>query len=290
MKRLFLSAALCSLLVPAAQARNGNGNVSISVEDDEQLTSCDQVVVRFDHSKGYRAEENLPVSGMRSLKLRAAQNGGIYVTGGSGYSIKACKAAELESTLRDMRLNVSGSEVTADAPDGGNWVIYFLVTVPRSATADLESNNGPISLRGVSGSITARATNGPISVRNSSGSMDLTTQNGPISLAGGSGEVKLNAQNGPISVKLDDSIWNGTLDARTQNGPLSVKLPRNFRSGTLIESAGHGPMSCHAEACTGARRSWDEDDERPRKIEFGSGPMVVHMTTVNGPVSVKEAD
>lgn len=288
MKRLFLSAALCSLLIPAAEARNHN--LSVSVDDDEQVTSCDQIVVRFDHSSGFRAEENLPVSGMHSLKLHAAQNGGIYVTGGSGYSIKACKAAELESTLRDMHINVGASDVTATVPDDGNWVIYFLVTVPRSVTADLESNNGPISLRDVSGSITARATNGPISVRNSSGTMDLSTQNGPISLAGGSGEVKLNAQNGPISVKLDDTIWNGNLDARTQNGPLSVKLPRNFRSGTLIESAGHGPMSCHAEACNGARRSWDDDDERPRKIAFGSGPTVVHMTTVNGPVSVKEAD
>lgn len=285
MKRLVLSAALVALAIPAmAHTRN----VSISVEDGESVTSCDQVVVRFDSGRGYRAEENLAVSALRSLKVNAARNGGIYVTGGSSYSVKACKAAEIEGTLRDLQTSVRGNEVIADGPQDGDWVVYFLVTVPRNASVDLDSTNGPISIREVAGTVTAHAKNGPISAKSSSGTLDLSTQNGPISLSGGSGNVKLNAQNGPISVRLEDTIWNGNLDARTQNGPLSVKVPSNFRSGTRIESDGHGPVNCRGDVCQYAKRSWDEDESRT--IEFGSGPTVVHMSTVNGPVSIKTAD
>jgi hypothetical protein len=284
MKRFLLAVAVVAVVLPAGA---GTRNVTINVEDGEELTSCDQVRVRFDSGPGYRSEESLNVAGVRSLKVTAARNGGIYVTGGSGYSVKACKAAESESDLREMSVSLRGNEVTAEGAEDA--VLYFIVTVPRNGAVDLEAHNGPISVRDVMGTVTARAKNGPISAKSSSGTLDLTTQNGPISLAGGNGDVKLNAQNGPISVKLEDTIWNGNLDARTQNGPLSVKLPANFRSGTVIESDGHGPVSCRAEACRYARRTF-EDDDRPRRIEFGSGPTVVHMTTVNGPVSVKEME
>jgi hypothetical protein len=284
MKRLALVLTLSVILAPAALARDRN--ISVSTEQGP-VTSCDQVSVRFDHVRAYRAEESLPVRGVRSLRVTAAENGGIYVSGGSDYAVTACKASETESTLSDIRTSVRGNEVTADGPDG-NWVVYFIVTVPRGGTLDLDSNNGPISLREVSATITAHATNGPISVRDSSGTLNLTTENGPISLKGGSGTVKLNANNGPISVKLDETSWNGSLDARTENGPLSVKMPRGFVSGVLIESEGHGPLSCHADACRDMRRNLSEDEDQPRRIEFGSGPTVLHMSTVNGPLSIRE--
>lgn len=284
----WMSVALAVLIAPIAVARTRN--ISIHTEDDSVLTSCDQVEVRFTNGSGYRAEEQVPVANLRSLRLHAAQNGGIYVTGSNtgSYSVKACKAAELESTLRDLRINLSGDEITADAPDGSDdWVVYFIVTVPRNASLNLDSRNGPITLQEVAGTVTARAVNGPISVKHSSGTMDLETQNGPISLAGGSGTMKLNATNGPISIKFDESSWNGSLDARTQNGPLSVKMPRGFRSGMVIESDGHGPVTCRADACRDSRRV---DDDDLRRIEIGRGPTIVHMSTVNGPVSVKEND
>lgn len=291
MRRFLLSLAVGVLLVPVAAAKNHN--MSISFDDDfADITSCDQMKIRFgdDHSRGFRAEEQVPVRGARSLKVRSAKNGGIYVSGGSGQmSVTACKASEFEDSLRDIRITTSGNEVTADVGDR-NTVVYFLVSVPRGAELDLEANNGPISLRNVNGKVVAHATNGPISIKQSSGSFDLDTQNGPISLSGGSGTVKLNAQNGPISVRFDNNTWDGSLDARTQNGPLSLRLPRDFRSGLVVESNGHGPVSCRGEACREARRTWDDDDDRHRRIEIGSGPTVVRMSTVNGPISVKDVE
>jgi hypothetical protein len=90
-------------------------------------------------------------------------------------------------------------------------------------------------------------------------------------------------------VKLDGGSWvGGSLDAHSHNGPLSVKVPNDYRSGVIVESDGHGPMSCRAEACRQARRPWDDDS--PRRIELGSGPTAVRLSTENGPVSVRERD
>ena len=93
-------------------------------------------------------------------------------------------------------------------------------------------------------------------------------------------------------MKLDGVSWNGRLDASTQNGPVSLKLPRGFRSGVLVEQSGHGPISCRAEDCKQiSMYAEDEnDDGRVRRLQFGSGPQVVRLSTVNGPVSVKNLD
>ena len=292
MKRILVTLAFAGLIASSAEAKHGYSNMSVNIDDEGEITSCNQLRVTFgdDRTEGFRSEEQVSIGTVRSLKVRAAKNGGIYVTGarGSSYSVTACKAAEYQDSLRDIRVDVSGNEVTASGGDDRNWMIYFLVSVPRGADIDLNASHGPISIRNVNGRVVAHATNGPISARQSSGTLDLDTQNGPISLQGGSGNVKLNAQNGPISVRFDGTTWDGNLEANTQNGPLSVRVPAGFRSGLVVESNGRGPVSCRSEACRDARRSFDDDDHR--RIEFGSGPTVVRMSTVNGPISVKDSE
>lgn len=291
MKRILITLAFAGLITTTAEAKHGGGHMSIDVAGEE-ITSCDQLRVTFgdDRTQGFRAEEQVAVGNVKSLKVQAAKNGGIYVSGarGSSYSVTACKAAELQDSLRDLRVDVRGNEITASGSDDRNWIVYFLVSVPRGADIDLSASNGPISIRNVNGKVVAHATNGPISARQSSGTLDLDTQNGPISLHGGSGNVKLNAQNGPISVRFDSTTWDGSLEANTQNGPLSVRMPAGFLSGLVVESNGRGPVSCRSEACRDARRSFDDDDHR--RIELGSGPAVVRMSTVNGPISVKDSE
>jgi hypothetical protein len=292
---LILAGAVAGILAPAASGghHHNNLNITTSVDDDEEVTDCSQISIRFDDVRALRATDEVPVSGLRSLTVHTAHNGGVRVLGWDQptYSVQACKAAALASDLAQVRASVSGNEVTASGPDNGQWVVYFLVRAPRNATLDLEAQNGEIALHDVVGTISAHSQNGPVAIKHSSGTMDITTQNGPISLSGSSGNVKLTAQNGPISVKLAGSSWDGgSLEARTNNGPLSVKLPRDYRSGIVVESDGHGPISCRADACGSAQRSKsfvDDDDDRPRRMEFGSGAALVHLSTSNGPVSVK---
>ena len=290
MRRLFVLVSALILTTSAFAERHHYGcGMCMSTDDNNgEITDCNQMRVTIDDQPAVRAEETLSVGSLRSLAVRAPQNGGIYVMGSSsgGYEVKACKAASIESALNDIRVHVSGNEVTADGPANERWVVYFLVRAPKAAALNLSAHNGPIALRNVDGSVTARTLNGPLSIRDSSGNIDLQATNGPISLDGGSGMVKLSATNGPITVKLRGDSWDGSINAHTENGPVSLRMPASFRSGVVVESEGRGPVSCRAEACRQARRTWDDEDNR--RIELGSGSMVVHLSTVNGPVAVRE--
>lgn len=292
MRRISIFVSLFMLAFGAyagEHSRHHHGcGLCVSMDDMQgEINDCSQLRVTIDDEPAVRAEEIVSIGTPRSLVIRAPENGGIHVVGSQseGYEVKACKAAASEGALNDIRVRVKGNEVTADGA-GGRWVVYFLVRAPRNATLDLSSHNGPIALQKFNGTVTANAVNGPISLRESSGTLNIETVNGPISLDGGSGSTKLNATNGPITVKLRGTVWDGSLDAHTENGPVALNMPATFRSGVVVESEGRSPVSCRAEACRQARRTWDDEDNR--KIEFGSGPTVVRLSTVNGPVSVRE--
>lgn len=291
---LFLFAAFLISVAPpvsAAVAGDIDGPTSSINFDDGQglVTDCSAMSVRFDGERVPVVTEDVPVGNVSSLRIRNAQHGGIRVIGGTGrgYSVRACKAVASGDASR-IRVTFDGNEVSATGPEHDDWTLYFIVQTPRGATLDVQSSNGPVSIRNFDGTLSAHLENGPLSLRNSTGTIDATTVNGPISIAGGSGNVKLAAANGPISVKLEGTSWDGgNLDASAQNGPVSLKLPRGFRSGVLAEALGHGPVSCRAEDCPPRTQSFDE---RPRRIELGTGAMVVHLSSVNGPVSIKNID
>jgi hypothetical protein len=288
------------LLLVAAPALAGHGrfgrgtNISISDDDWRDLTDCSQIRVTFDGDRAVMTSEEIAVGG-NALRVRSSHHGGIRASGweGSGYSVKACKAVDSGVDAAAVRVVRSGNELSVDGPDGERWVLYFIVRVPRGATLDLASTNGPIGIAGVNATVTANVKNGPVSVKDSSGKIDVRATNGPISLTGGSGDITMRATNGPLSVKLDGTAWNGTLEAETQNGPVTLKLPRGYRSGVVVESRGHGPVSCRAEDCKRIsiyRDSDDDEDDEPRRLELGSGPQAVRLSTVNGPVSIKDRD
>lgn len=293
MRRILILLAIAALALPAFAGRNRYGmhGLSVTIEDDDgPITDCSQIRVTYEDRSVPMVSENVNVGAPKTLRVRSDRNGGVYVYGGSGYSVTACKASALGDP-RDINVSFSGGELTAERSDSSSSIVYFLIRAPRGASLDLGASNGAISVDSFDGTVLARAQNGPISVKDSAGSLDLSTVNGPISFAGDSGTVKLRAQNGPIAVKLRGGSWNGGggLDAETQNGPLTLKLPRGYRSGVVVESDGHGPISCRAEACRDVRRFNDfGDDERPRRIELGSGTKVVTLSTNNGPIAVKE--
>ena len=305
MRRTLLVLAVALLAVPAfAHDHGSHRGMSITINDDfGDVIDCTGLKVSFDGDRVPVTSETIPASGVRSLRVQTSKNGGgVRVTGsgGGGYGIRLCKAVAPGVDAGDIRATLRGDELTAEGPEGRNWVAYFLIDMPRGATIDVEASNGPISFDSVDGKVTAVAKNGPISVKDSTGDLDISTTNGPISLAGGSGDVKLAAKNGPLSVKLAGGQWNGTLDASTQNGPLTVKLPRGYRSGVVVEAKGHGPVTCRAEGCwergtsARSRRNSDDDDDsdwdRDRRFELGSGPQNVRLSTVNGPLSIREVD
>lgn len=272
----------------AAGAFAHDGNLSFHGDD------CSPRRIRFGDEETFVKQEVIEAGHLPSLKA-SVTHAPISVRGGnaSGYTITVCKAAAFERDLDAIRVALEGGELKAYGPPGRDWSVIYNIRAPHGANIEVTADNGPISIRDLDGTVVARATNGPLSLKDVRGNVDATTKNGPISISGGAGTVKAQATNGPLSIRLAGSSWEGgTLDASTKNGPLTLKLPRGYASGVVVESNGRGPISCKADDCGTWRtmqargRGWYDDS--PQRIELGRGPAVVHLSTVNGPVSVKD--
>jgi DUF4097 and DUF4098 domain-containing protein YvlB len=283
MRRLLIALALV-LLASGAYA---DSRSRFSEDDGDD---CSGRHYRFHHGRpSFVSEETIEAGNLRSLKV-ASENAPISVRGGNsrGYTIVVCKAAEFEEDLDDIRVAVNGGEVKATGPSGNEWMVAYKIYAPDRADVEVESRNGPVAFRDLNGTIVAHLTNGPVALDDVEGNVDITTKNGPVSIEGGAGTIKLRASNGPLSVHLDGNSFNGTLDATTNNGPLSVRVPRGYGSGVVVEASGRGPISCRAEGCKSISRYDDDGDEYPRRIELGRGPEAVRISTVNGPVTIRE--
>lgn len=280
-------------------ARNADDHwrhsMNISGGHKQPANDCSDLRIRFDDEDAVVRSETRTLSKAEApvLKVHPHMNGGTQVVGwdNANYSVTACKAVapgnDAESMLSQIGMTIENGTVSTHGPSGDHdWTVYLLIRAPKSAAMELETMNGPISLYDVNGKLTAHANNGPISLHNVSGDADITAQNGPISMEGSSGNIRIKTQNGPISVNLDGTSWNGAgLSADAQNGPVTLRVPSGFQSSFVVESTNHAPMSCHASICGSARKTWDDEH---RRIEFGSSPAVVHLSTVNGPVSVED--
>jgi hypothetical protein len=289
MKPIALAAFLLSLSPSLATAGWRGHDLEVSTRGGAPVR-CGDLEVTVGGRPAAVAEQGMTLAGDQQVRVRAAHNSGISVTAADrrDVAVLACKAAADGADLDRIRVTFDGGLLTASGPAGDSWVAYVLIEVPRAATVDVEAGNGPIWLEGLTGHVSARSQNGPISLKNCAGSVDAQAENGPIGVSGSGGDIRVRTQNGPISIRLSGSGWDGPgLDARAVNGPVSLRIPDGYRSGALVASAGRSPFRCKGGACSHANRTWDDDGNR---VELGSGPLAVRLSTVNGPVSVGGID
>jgi DUF4097 and DUF4098 domain-containing protein YvlB len=293
---LISATALLALVLTGARAASRHHSVSISGGHKQPMTDCSDLRIRFDDRDAVvRSEERtLTKAEAPTLEIRPHTNGGVQIVGWEKdtYSVTACKAApgsgaDAEKILSQITMSIDKGKISTQGPGyDDDWAVYLLIRAPKSAVLDLETQNGPISLYDVDGKLTARAHNGPISLKNFSGEADITAVNGPISLEGSNGRVGVHTENGPISVALTGKTWSGTgLTADAKNGPLTLMVPRDYQSSFVVESRNYSPVSCKASICDNARKTWDDEN---RRIEFGNAPAMIRLSTVNGPVSVRD--
>ena len=174
--------------------------------------------------------------------------------------------------------------MTARGPEGGQWVVYLILRVPRGASVELETENGAIDVRDVTGTIDARTLNGPIALKDCAGEARARAQNGPVASSGGSGKQDLSTQNGPVAVELKGTSWTGAgLTAKTANGPIALTLAPDYRTGVRVDSSGRSPIVCSGLACETVRR---DRREGHRTLVFGAEEPTIRLSTDNGPVVV----
>ncbi|MEO8585473.1 MAG: hypothetical protein ABI584_04885 [Acidobacteriota bacterium] len=297
---LSIAAALALSAGPTLEARaeheHGGGH-SMSIDSDADISSCAGVHVHCSRLETARAEETLtiPRAQAKGLVLSGSRRGGISVRGSdtSAFTITACKVAggetegEAAALLPRIALRNAGGRILVDGPEGASWSGFLVVSAPRDADFSIEATNGPVSARGLSGTISIQTANGPVTLNGLSGILNVDAVNGPVTLKGASGDVRIKAANGPVSVTLSGTSWDGKgLDADAKNGPLTLRLPDGYASSVRVETSAHSPLSCRAAACDNARR---EDGNRSRLIEIGGSNAVVRLSSVNGPVSIVSA-
>jgi len=276
----------------ATAAFSTTHNWGSSMSTHGKISRCDQIEFSFDDRPAAREEQTFNIARSQAPTLRAHLGQGVGITifagASSDYVVHVCKAAA-EAYSQSSRENLaaitagfSNGELSAHGPDSGRWTAYLIVEAPAGAGFDLSTENGPLELRDLSGKITARAMNGPVSLERCTGEVDASTENGPLSFSGDSGKLRLRTQNGPLSISLAGERWNqGNLEGSTQNGPVSLSVAQGYSSCVLVESRGHSPVSCRE--CRKTQRTWDDNG---RTIQIGGDPVVVRVSTVNGPVSV----
>ena len=262
-----------------------------------EAADCSSINQMFGDYEVARAVQHASVPATGTLEVRPDANGGVRVVRGSGgvFAVTACIAAgartqaEAQSAADNVRLVVEGNRVRtngAENRDGiRSWSVQLIVAAPDGASVDAETSNGPIGVSGITGDFNLRASNGPISLDEVGGTVRARAANGPISVDGGRGTYDVQTSNGPISVRLAGTRWEGRLDARASNGPMTVSVPSNYQSGVEISSSDRSPWNCRAEACRSGARDWDE---RTRTLRLGAEPVVIKLSTVNGPVTVRD--
>jgi hypothetical protein len=280
-------------LTAAPSPRSHRQVSTVSMQDDGPVRECSDLHVRMDSHEAVMQSEQRTITRAEAanLRVRGSSNGGVQVEGGSSdsYAVTLCKFARpgggAESLLSQVHLSLENGELSVSGPHTGHdWTDFLLIRTPKGAAMDISVNNGPLTIRGVDGALKVHAENGPVSVHDCSGELDLRSHNGPVTLSGNSGKQNISTENGPVTLTLSGTTWNGSgLEARATNGPLTLEIPSHYQSGVVLESEGHSPFQCQAAACSEGRKTWDDDHKR---IEFGSGPTVVRLTTANGPVTV----
>src|SRR6266850_584180 len=229
---------LVLIVLTSAKAAAHRHSVNISGGHKHPITDCSDLRIQFDERDAVmRSEERtLTKSEAPVLQIHPHENGGVQIVGWDKdiYSVTACKAAAgsgdaAERILSQITLSIEKGRISTKGPaDDGDWTVYLLIRAPKSASLDLDTMNGPISLYDVNGKLTARA----------------------------------------------------------HHGPLTLKVPNGYQSSFVVESRNYAPVSCEAIICDNARKTWDDNN---RRIEYGAAPAMIRLSTVNGPVSVRDS-
>lgn len=160
----------------------------------------------------------------------------------------------------DLRVHEDGPKVSTWFSHSGYSVSYRL-RVPKKESVQLETANGSITLKSVSGTLRVETVNGGLTLEHLGGDLRAETVNGSISLAldgerWQGGEVKASTTNGAIHVTAPTG-YSAHLKASTVNGGISVDFPVTVQGtikNSLDSNIGQGGPTIELETVNGGVR------------------------------------
>jgi DUF4097 and DUF4098 domain-containing protein YvlB len=166
--------------------------------------------------------------------------------------VEAVKEASSSDLLSKIEIDVDASpgsiDIETDLPShrgSGRMSVEYTLTVPRSASTELELVNGSLRLSGVEGGVEAECVNGSILATELAGSVSIESVNGAteVTLAATrpNDRISLESVNGAIDLRLAPGT-GAELDAETINGRISNDLGIEVRKGQWVGSSMRGTV------------------------------------------------
>ncbi|MCU1264860.1 MAG: hypothetical protein JWM21_1178 [Acidobacteria bacterium] len=232
-----------------------------------------------------RESKSFPVSGTPSVKI-STYDGAVTIRAWDKpeVSYTAVKRANHEESLKNISIEASqqGSSISIIAnttnkgtDDDGSTALE--VFVPRSANLNFSSDDGHLSVQGVSGELVARSGDGSIEVDGGQGRLKANTEDGRIRVTGFQGEV--DARTGDGSITLEGTFTG--LQAHTGDGSIVLGVPAdsNFVIETNAEEVSNEGLNISEEAAPSAR---------VKRWKVGRGGAVFTLNTGDGHVILRQ--
>jgi hypothetical protein len=90
--------------------------------------------------------------------------------------------ADARTLAEKVAVDARGAAIRVDGPSSRgrpHWSASLVVRVPRKTGLNASTENGPLSIEGVSGTLDLRSTNGPLSLADLSGDVRARAQQDP---------------------------------------------------------------------------------------------------------------
>ncbi len=192
----------------------------------------------------------------------------------------AAKHGEDEEQLKDVRIEteVQGAAISviAKSVDDRGWV-GLEVWVPRNANVYLSSEDGALSLQGVTGELTLRTGDGAIDVTDSQGQLKVSSSDGRIRIINFQGTADARTGDGAIAL---DGRFTG-LSAHTGDGSISLAVAPDSNFTIETDATGitnQGLTISEDPAPSGRTKRWN----------VGRGGTIFGLYTGEGRVVLKQ--
>lgn len=263
----------------------------------------------------------------RTLNTSANMTGGLWVRTSNGSvsveadpsrgdveivaTVRAAAATEAEAQSRLSEVQVIVAKTTNQSLDisvqfpterRSNEGCSFTIKVPSANGLNIDTGNGGVTLKSLSGLATVRTSNGTVTILDHSGDIDAETSNGAMQIERCTGNIRIDTSNGKIviidsqgtvdagtsngSVKLVAKSVPGDIRIDTSNGGVDLSLPR-LMTGTIRGSTSNGRLICPTLVSTQPIRLTDNTRKGGDfEIVIGSGGAVCIAETSNGNITL----